>query len=100
MENNFYAKPMYKCGVCGSTYEDVLARAKCEIACTEKKEEEERKAAEAKKAAEYDARLEEVNNAFENAYKLRDKLIADYGDYHHSKIFDSLDSVFEALFGV
>ena len=75
----------YKCGVCGKTHTDILSRAKCEIACTEKKAEEERKAAELKKEAEYATRKAEVDAAFDHAYELREKFLKDYGSYTYSK---------------
>lgn len=87
----------YKCGICGKNHNDILSRAKCEIACTERLEEEAKKAAEAKKKEEYNARIDEVNMAFEKAYELRDKFIADYGEY---KKYDNFDDVIRFLFGV
>lgn len=84
-ENNVYCKPAYKCGICGKEHGDVLSRARCEIACTKKKEEEERKAAELKKAAEYDARKKEVDAAFDHAYELREKFLKDYDSYSYNK---------------
>jgi hypothetical protein len=72
----------------------------CEQACLKKREEEERKAAEAKKAAEFDVRLAEVNAAFDKAYTLRDKLVADYGEHYYCRKFNSLEDVFNRLFGV
>jgi hypothetical protein len=59
--------------------------------------EKARKAAEAKKKEEYNARINEVNMAFEKAYELRDKFIADYGEY---KKYDNFDDVIRFLFGV
>lgn len=105
MENKTYAKPVYKCAICGEVYETIHKRMNCEQACLKKQEEEARKAAETKKAAEYKARVEEVNMAFEKAYELRDKLVADYGEYKYQRKrnFDecnSLDDVFNFIFGV
>ena len=51
-ENKFCARLAYKCGICGTEFESVLDRAKCEIECSKRVEEEARIAAEAKKAAE------------------------------------------------
>ena len=100
------ATPMYKCAVCGGVYDSIVQRMNCEQTCLKKQEEEERKAAEAKKAAEYKARVEEVNMAFEKAYKLKDKLVADYGEYKYQRKCNnidecnSLDDVFNFIFGV
>ena len=79
MEHNVYAKPIYKCAVCDGVYDSIAQRMHCEQACLKKQEEEAKKAAEAKKQAEYNARVEEVNKAFDHAYKLRDEFIKDYG---------------------
>ena len=88
MENKVCAKPMYKCAVCGEVYDSIAQRMNCEQACLKRQE------------AEYNARIEEVNAAFEKAYKLRDKLVADYGEYYYSHRFENLDSVFKELFGI
>lgn len=75
----------YKCGICGAEYDDVLSRAKCEIACAEKAAEEERKAAEAKKIEEQKARKEEVDKAFEALHKLVTGYVNDYGHYEYGE---------------
>ena len=85
MDNNMYAKPMYKCAVCGEIYDSIAQRMNCEQTCLKNKEEEERKAAEAKKAAEYDIRVAEVKAAFDKAYDLRDKFVYDYGKFHYNR---------------
>ena len=71
----------YICAICGKMHTNIIDRANCEIACTEKKEEERRQAEIRKKEAEYKARKEEVDNAFKTAYELREKFVADYGSY-------------------
>ena len=91
MENKVCAKPMYKCAVCGEVYDSIAQRMNCEQTCLKKQEEEERKAAEAKKAAEYETRVKEVNMAFEKAYELRDKLVEDYGECKYQRKFNSID---------
>ena len=75
----------YKCAVCETWHPDIVSRARCEIACTEKKAEEERKAAELKKEAEYAERKAEVDAAFNKAYELKDKFVNDYGRYTYRK---------------
>jgi hypothetical protein len=84
----------YKCAVCGTWHKDIISRAQCEIACTEKKAEEERKAAEAKKKAEYETRVAEVDAAFDSAYELRDKLLEDYGSYVYKRVTKNSDRYF------
>ena len=51
-EKDIYCKFTYQCGICGKEFDNVLDRAKCEIACAEKAEAEAKKAAEAKKKEE------------------------------------------------
>ena len=79
--NNMYCRPAYKCGVCGKEHSEISARAKCEIACLKKQEEEAKKAAEEKKNAEKEARKKEVDVAFTNLIKLYSAYIKDYGYY-------------------
>jgi hypothetical protein len=74
-----------ECAMCGTRHTDVISRAQCEIACAEKKAEEERKAAELKKEAEYETRKAEVDEAFNKAYALKDEFVKDYGRYTYSK---------------
>ena len=101
MDNKVCAKPMYKCAICGEVYDSIAQRMNCEQTCLKRQEEEERKAAEAKKAAEYDVRVAEVKMAFNKAYDLKNKLVADYGEYVYSRMFDDLgDVIIDAIFGV
>lgn len=85
MENKVYAKPIYKCSLCGTVHDDVVSRAHCEIYCNNKRLEKEQKAAEEKKKAEYQSRLSEVDAAFDKAYDLKDKFVKDYGAYMYSR---------------
>lgn len=75
----------YECALCGTRHKDVISRAECELACAKKKAEEERKAAELKREAEYANRKAEVDAAFDKANELRDKFLKDYGSYTYSK---------------
>jgi hypothetical protein len=83
-EKNIYCKFTYKCGICGAEYNNVLDRAECEIACTERIEEEARKAEELKKKEEQMARKVEVDEAFQHLHKLMTAYIKDYGHYEYS----------------
>lgn len=76
-------KETYKCSICGKEHDNVLDRAKCELACFEKQKEEERKLAESKKQAEKEARYLEVDKAIEHACDLLAKVIEDYGEYRY-----------------
>ena len=89
-ENN---KIVYSCGVCGKCYDNIESRNRCEMACLKKKQEEEKKAAEAKKKAERDARCAEVSKALDNAYKLMNDYIKDYGSYQYNGKLKDLDSL-------
>lgn len=73
----------YKCAVCNTWHKDIASRARCEIACTEKKVEEERKVAEAKKVAEKKLRKEAVDDAIKRAAKLQSDYVKDYGHYEY-----------------
>ncbi len=85
-ENNaMYYKPIYKCGICGKEYSTIAERSNCEQTCLKKQEEEAKKAAERKKAAEYEARKREVDMAFDHAYELKEKFLKDYDSYTYSK---------------
>lgn len=84
MKNNIYHAPAYICGICGAEHQSVLDRARCEIACTEKIEAEEKALAEAKKKEEQTARKAEVDAAFENLHRLMTEYVKDYGHYEYS----------------
>lgn len=81
MENKMYAKQAFKCSVCGKEYEQAMDRARCEIACLRRKEEEDRKAAELRKKEEKAARKAEVDAAFDKAMQLREAYLKDYDTY-------------------
>lgn len=77
----------YTCGICGKTYNHVADRMMCEHKCIKKQEEEEKKAAEAKKNAEKDARFAEASAAIDNALDLVAKCQKDYGTFHYNGKF-------------
>lgn len=77
-------KTMYTCALCGRSYDEIHKRAKCEMTCVELKKEQEKRAAEAKKKAEKDARQQEVTAALDNAFSLVNKFIEDYGSYQYN----------------
>lgn len=83
-KNDIYCKFTYKCGICGKEYNDVLDRAKCEIACAERAETEAKAAAEAKKKEEQKVRKAEVDAVFEHLHKLITSYVKDYGNYEYS----------------
>lgn len=81
MENNMYFKPQYKCAICGTIFDDLKERVKCETTCLKKQEEEAKKAEEAKKKEEQDARYKEVVDAYDRFHELLEKYTDDYGTF-------------------
>lgn len=81
MENKMYAKPQYKCAICGTIYDDLRDRINCEAECLMKQEVEEKKAAEIKKKEAQDARHKEVVEAYDRFHELLEKYTADYGTF-------------------
>ena len=82
-QNNFCYKHTYKCGICNTEYSTVKERMSCEKSCIKKQEEEERKAAELKKAEEQKMRKEAVDEAIKRAVKLQNDYVKDYGHYEY-----------------
>ena len=82
-ENTVARKIRYKCGICGKSHFSVYDRMNCEMSCVKKQQEEERKAAEAKKVAEQKLRKEAVDEAIQRAAKLQRDYINDYGHYEY-----------------
>lgn len=80
MENNkAHCKSAYSCGICGKEYEKIADRMRCEMNCVKKMEEEEKKAAEARKNAEKACRKAEVEKAVSDAIDLLKAYTDDYG---------------------
>lgn len=80
-DNKMYAQEMWKCGICGKTYDSISQRMQCEARCLQRQEEEAKKAAEAKKKEEEDARHDEVTKAIDGAVALLIEYTKDYGHY-------------------
>lgn len=79
MDNNMFRKPQYKCSICGKVYDKAIDRANCELNCYKKQQEDENKVAEAKKAAEKDARKAEIKNKYKELITLVNNYCKDYG---------------------
>lgn len=75
---------MYICGICEKEYNNISDRNKCEAACIKRIEEDAKKAAEAKKKEEQEARRVEVEKAISNAKKLLVAYINDYKTFEFS----------------
>ena len=87
MENNTYAKPMYRCALCDTIYDNIAERTQCEQSCLKRKAEAEKREALAKKNEEKRVRKEEVDNAVANAFKLINAFIRDFGPYEYDTGF-------------
>lgn len=88
------ATPMYKCAVCGEVYDSIAQRMNCEQTCLKKKEEEERKAAEAKKNAERKADFEEASSAIDNALRLVNKCVEKHGTFKYDgELLNNLETL-------
>ena len=76
-------KITYKCGFCGTAYDEIHDRMNCESACHKKQAEELKAAAEAQKQAEKTVRKAEVDLAFEHLHALVTAYVKDYGHYEY-----------------
>lgn len=102
MESKMYTKPQFKCAICGEIYDDVKTRMECEAKCLKQQEIEAKKAAEAKKKEMRIADEAQVNEAFANAYKLRDEFVKKYGAYsyvHKNRVTNVFDENNAPTFG-
>lgn len=90
--DNMCTKPMYKCAICGGVYDSIAQRMNCEQTCFKKQEEEERKAAEAKKNAERTADFKKASAAIDNAWNLVNKCVEQHGTFKYDgKLTNSLE---------
>ena len=81
MENKMYAKPQYKCAICGTIHNELKNRVSCETVCLKKQEEEAKKAAELKKQQEHDARKADTDAKVKAAIEAVNLYTKDYGFY-------------------
>ena len=95
--NKMYCKPQFKCSICGKTYDKAIDRAKCEIECTKKQEDDAKKLAEEAKKIEQERRKNEVDAAIEDARKLKDAYIKDYGYYEFKHTSNQNDDTYPYL---
>ena len=75
---------MYKCAICENEWKTIAERNKCESTCIKRIEEDAKKAAEAKKKEEKEARRVEVEEAIDHAKKLLMAYISDYKTFEFS----------------
>lgn len=83
MENKMYAKPQYKCAICGTIFDDLRDRINCEAECLMKQEVEEKKAAELKKKEAQETSNAHVTKLINEAYAALTEHIDKYGEYEH-----------------
>lgn len=76
-------KKVFKCSICGKEYENTIDRARCELNCYAKQQEEAKKTAEAEKKAEQAARKKAVDDAINKATQLKNAYLKDYGCYSY-----------------
>lgn len=70
---------MYKCEICGKSYEELEGRIECETKCFKERKAAEEKRKEAELAAKKEARRAEVEAAQKNYLELLEKYVEDYG---------------------
>lgn len=73
----------YKCGICGSEYNNVLDRAQCEITCAKKLEAEAKAAEETKKREEQKMRKDAIDEGIKRLHKMLTDYVNDYGHYEY-----------------
>lgn len=82
---------VYMCTICGKTHYSVKERANCELACSTRQEEIAKKAEEAKRSAEKEARFDEASQALDNALALVNKCVEDYGTFSYTGKVKGMD---------
>ena len=80
-ENKMYVQEMWKCGICGETYDSISKRMQCEANCLHKQELEAKRLAEAKKKEEQADRHAKVTSLIESAHTALIDYEKDYGTY-------------------
>lgn len=95
-----YARKAFKCSICDKEYENAMDRARCELACGQRREEEAKKIAEAKKKEEQEARWAEVEMAHKHYVELYDAYLNDYEfDNYESAtcVYDWIDKIIKVF---
>ena len=81
-DNKIYAKTMYKCGVCGNTYEELEDRVACESACLKKKKAEAAREKALKYEAEKKKHYEDTVDACRKAEDMIHEHMKQYGEFN------------------
>ena len=69
---------VYKCGICGKTYETIVGRSKCEAACVAKQKEETAKTVQETRAKELEDAIIATNEMIAKVNDLLEKYLNDY----------------------
>lgn len=85
-KKEIHCKFTYKCGICGKEHQNVLDRAKCEIACTERAEAEAKKKAEEKMADDKKMRKAAIDESIKRTAEMIDSFVSDYGHYEYNDV--------------
>ena len=78
---------MYKCEICGNSYENLEDRIDCEVKCLEARKVAEEKRKQAERDAEKETRRAEVEAAQQKYLDLLSKYVEDYGIFSVNNIF-------------
>lgn len=78
MEEKNMENKVYKCGICGKTYETIVGRSKCESACIAKRKEENAKAAQETRTKELEDAIIATNEMIAKTSDLLEKYLNDY----------------------
>ena len=76
--DKMFAKPQFKCAICGTIYDELKDRNICETKCLKKQAEEAKKLAEAKKKEQQETRWAEVEAVRKHYEELYEAYLKDY----------------------
>lgn len=71
---------MFKCSYCGKEYDNAPGRARCELICYEKQQEEIERKRQAEMQEQKEFRIKELNDAYRQFVNLAAHFRHDYGE--------------------
>lgn len=74
-------KSVYRCAICGKSYDTIEERSACETKCLSDRAEAERKRKEEELRKTKENRKKEVDMAWDHYNELRNEYLKDYGSY-------------------
>ena len=86
--------PIYKCAFCGKRYKSAVDRANCEIECDKQIKKRTQEEKEKKLLAEKEARLKEVNEAYNHYVELKKQFNKDYNGIKGLSDYDIINLLF------